>query len=201
MSKILSKSGSSLADVYDIAGSIAGIEELQSKDVNLVHEMGATIFAERVGGLVVVLTSGDIAQNIAFAESFLFLQNARVLGAQLISDDASRVARAIVSVNSDNASLRSDFPLVAWDAGEPFISADINVENTTAVRDLMIPVAATTLPSLLIGHGTTRNVDTLILRGLSTGFGAGTVEVQALIYMGFPEPSAVSNRGLPLPSW
>jgi len=61
--KILSQAGTSLADSYDVEGSIVGIENLDASDVKLVHEMGATIVSERMNSLIIQGTTGAISQS------------------------------------------------------------------------------------------------------------------------------------------
>ena len=67
MPKILAQAGISLADVYDVEGSIAGTDELLSEDVSLVHEMGGHMMSERCRSFVVTLATGDQIQNANFA--------------------------------------------------------------------------------------------------------------------------------------
>ena len=45
MVKILSQAGISLADLYNVEGSIAGIEQLDTRELPIVHEMSGTIFS------------------------------------------------------------------------------------------------------------------------------------------------------------
>ena len=70
MPKILSQAGDSLADSYDVAGSIAGVDDLITQDVQLLHEMGGTIFSERLTSQVLTIASGSIAQNSEYTGQF-----------------------------------------------------------------------------------------------------------------------------------
>lgn len=209
MGKILSKSGDSLADVYDVEGSIAGIDNLESANVNLVHEMGATIFSERAGGRIISIETGAIVQSVNFNQEFDVSVDvpgfSRVLGVTVISNDPSRVEQAQVSITSPTGpttSAETDLPIWAWDEGEPNIGVSILVNGATFTSSkLLVPAQPFAIPNLMLGNDSRAPINLLNFRGRSTGFGAGTVTVTALIYMVFAEPGALSNRGLPLPSW
>jgi len=206
VAKILSKSGDSLADVYDVVGSIAGIDELISEDVNLVHEMGATIFSERLGGRIVRVTTGAIAASVTFNQTFDVSNDvpgsSRVLGVQVVTDDESRISRVQLSITSPPQIDDTDLPIAAWQVADPTVRANILVSGTVAAFDILVPTShMANIPSLIIGNESDAPIDLLSLRGLTQGFGAGTVTITALVYMAFSQPGGLSNRGLPLPSW
>jgi len=66
MPKVLGQVGVSLADAYDIEGSIAGVDELVTRDVSLTHDMAATIFSERVSTAIRRSATAALAQNTLF---------------------------------------------------------------------------------------------------------------------------------------
>lgn len=202
MPKVLSKSGDSLADVYDVEGSIAGVEELLSKDINLVHEMGATIFSERLSTRMVDLTSGAIAQTLAFNVNFTVTETARLLGIQVITSDPARLLRVQASITSPPAVDNQDVPIWLWDvAANGVTAARLLLAGTVTAVNLLNPNFRPDIPNLLVGLGSPRPASTISLRGFTATFGAGTVTTQALILLAFPQVGGLSSRGLPIPSW
>lgn len=203
MSKILSKSGDSLADVYDVEGSIAGIDELLSTDVNLTHEMGATIFSERLSSRMLVLSTGAIAQNVTFAVQFsIGTGHGRILGAQVISDSATRTSHCQISVTSPFGFDDTDVPFFIFDVATDNIKT-INIQVLGALSSpaLLNPLSPIQLPQFLVGTSAPRPSNIISFRGRTTGFGAGTVTTRALVSIVFPEIGGLSSRGLPVPSW
>ena len=203
MTKILSKSGDSLADVYDVEGSIAGIDELNSKEVVLVHEMGATVFSERVGGQVFRSTAGVLLQNVAWDVLITTLQPnvTRILGVVVIVDTPDRIDRCTVSIR--DPVLGQEIPIFMFDDGLVPISTDIRIEDGgggasgSAALNSMFPP----MPSMAFGANQPIKVPDIAFRGTTTAFGAGNVTPTLLIYLVHSELGGVSSRGLPLPSW
>jgi len=201
-SKILGKGGDSLADMYDVAGSIAGVEELDSESVKVVHEMGATIFSERLSGTIRRISTGDINQSTVFDLTLTDLPGTpnRILGVQVIADVSGRASNAMVAVRDPVAG--REFPVWVWDVTDD-LEQDIRiVDNGAAVADmeLLVPRSLQT-PSFLIGNNQPQGVPDIAFRGQSGAFGAGTVEIIALIYITFSQVGGLSSRGLPVPSW
>ncbi len=201
MSKILSRSGDSLADVYDVEGSIAGIENLESSDVNLTHDMGEVIFSERVGARVLLLQPGAILQSVTFNVTFLMPRHmSRILGIQVTADVGARTQRLMVGINDG----LTDIPLWMWETG----SAD-DVEKTErsllagagpAGRIFFVPMVGFG-PSMAFGREQPLVVDQLVFRGESTAFGAGNLNLTAIVLVAHAQAQALSSRGLPVPSW
>jgi len=200
MAKIFSKSGDSLADIYDVAGSIAGIEQLQSEDVNLVHEMGTTIFSERFAAAVFTLASGSILQSTDFeVQTTIGATVTRLLGVRLVSNATGRISRAQLSLTSTLAP--TDMPIYAWDSTDGETTIDVHISGGTTTQFLLHPLNQIFVPNLLIGSDSELPVRTISMRGASSAFGAGNVTVTAILYMGFSQLGGVSSRGLPVPSW
>ena len=203
--KILSQSGISLADAYDIEGSIAGVEQLDSEEVKVVHEMGGTMFSERVAGLVRRSTTGAIAQNIAI-DDVLNLPNTlvRIYGIQVITDNAARLTRVSVSLRSSPAGVVQEMPLWVWTTNESSRTVDL-VDNSVGPSGVQLLLPETSskqaLPIMLIGTNQRQNVGQLAFRGLTSGFGAGTVVVTMIVYHAFAQLEGVSSYGIPAPSW
>lgn len=208
MPKIRSQAGISLSDLYDVEGSIVGVQDLVSREVHLSHEMGAAIFSERLVGRVRRMTTGDLAQNIDFSVQMADLPRVgfRVLGIDVISDAGLRVGHAVVSMHVPGVTFGQDFPL--WTFDQDFANTGrtvriIDDENAEAnLNQLAGQLGDGTLPSMGFGVDQRLNVPNIVLRGTTSGFGAGTVEVIALIYVAAAETgSGLSSRGLPIPGW
>jgi len=204
MPKVLAKAGVSLADIYDVEGSIAGVSQLISRDVSLLHEMGATIFSERLIGEISRQETGDILQNVTWNLTVLVPPAGiyRVVGVQVLADTAARVSIAQVSLRSLGAT--REIPIFVWDqANDP--SSGIRIVDdgaATATMQALIQTSPVTMPSLGIGRGQASSVgDQIVFRGLTLGFGAGTVEAVALVYLASSRTTSISSVGLPIPAW
>jgi len=199
--KILSQAGSSLADTYDVEGSIAGIEQLETRELPIVHEMGGTVFSERASGFIRLSTSGAILQSTNWDNVFTDLPAGiiRILGFFVFSDDATRITQATLSVRGEN---NREVPIFAWDSGEGSFAARIDNGGVADIRGLGSNLGTGGgVPSMLFGIGQPQRVPEVAFRGTSTAFGAGTVTVSAFLYLGFSEVGGISSRGLPVPSW
>lgn len=199
--KILGQAGVSLADQYDVRGSIAGVEVLDSEEVKTVHEMGGTLFSERVSGSVNNITTGAILQNIQFDIGLSFSQLTRILGIQVVTTSNTRLSRVQVSISSPPAFDNTDMPVWVWDLADGARSINVLIGGALQVLNLLVPPLAPLLPNFLTGQDSPRGVFTLNMRGLTTGFGAGNVTTQMLVYAAFPQAAGLSSFGLPVPSW
>ncbi len=204
MVKILSRAGVSLADTYDVEGSIAGIEALESREVTLVHEMGRTIHSERMSGVIRIITTGVRLQNITFAVVLTDLPAGifRILGVEMFADVAGRLTMAQVSLAADIPN-GQEIPLAIWNiAADRETGIRVNLGGgATTVVSLQSTAPRPTLPTLGVGDGQLQRTDILSLRGITSGFGAGDVTVTALIHIAFARLGGVSSLGLPIPGW
>lgn len=203
MVKILSQSGDSLAAMYDVKGSRAGIEHLETHELPIVHEMGATIFSERYSTIIRRSVTGDINQSTDFDRftNDLPAVPTRLLAVTVLSDDAGRVGRAAVLAR-DNITGR-EIPLWVFDTAGGFQTVRM-MEDGGAVTTFEVLRGQTDLqhlPNMVAGSGQPLFVDRLVLRGTTSGFGAGTVFVRALYYLAFAQIAGISSRGVPVPSW
>lgn len=204
--RILSQAGQSLADVYDIEGSVAGLEELDSAEVKTVHEMGATIASERMSGQLVVVTSTALAQTLTW-DATLGLPRRfidRILGIQVLAD-ADRVLTAGVFVqDAGPGGSFAEIPIWSWDAAVDGVKT-IRTSLQESTRNLILLQPTQMLgPSMLIGSEQPLPTGQLVFRGVTTTFGAGTVTVRMVAYLAFNEiigGGGLSSKGLPLPSW
>ena len=205
MTKILSQAGNSLADTYDVEGSIAGIDQLETHELPIVHEMGNTVFSERLSGNIRRVTSGSISQssNWDVVLSDLGSGISRILGVFVFSDSLSRLSLATLSVRADDD--EREVPIFAWDSNEASFTARIDDSGIGDVSGMGSNLNVATLPSILIGRGQSKQVGQIAFRGTTNAFGAGTVVTTALIYIAFSAvggvPGNTSSRGLPVPSW
>jgi len=203
--KILSQSGVSLADVYDVEGSIVGVEELDADAVKTVHEMGATIASERMSGRVLLMATGAIAQNITFDQTLnLGADISRILNVQVIVDTVANLTSCSVGIMDGTfGATPNEMPLWAWtNAIDTERAIRGTILGANGNRNQLIPIDGLTGPTMLFGTGQPLPVATLTFRGVTSGFGAGTVSVSALIYAATPTgPSGLGNVGLPVPSW
>ena len=204
MTKILSQAGNSLADVYDVEGSIAGIDQLETRELPIMHEMGATIFSERFGGVLVSATSAAVNQSTAWNIGLVGLPAHvwRVFGIQVFVNATARVDFCSICVR-ETVSGR-EMPIWAWDSAA---DSEYNVRfsddgGAIATTIFLQPAAANKqLPHLMAGAGQPQAVAQLVFRGISSAFGAGTVTADVLTHVGFPDVAGLSSRGLPIPSW
>jgi len=201
MPKVLAQAGTSLADVYDVEGSVAGVEQLLSRDVQLLHEMGQTIFSERISAAIRRTTTGAIAASAAWNNLLTDLPAGvtRILGVQVICD-ADRIDFCSVSISDG---VQREIPIWIWDTTTSVVE-NVRITDDAAVanRLIMLPTRMGVFtPSLLVGEGQPQRISAISFRGVATAFGAGTVTATALIHIAFSEVGGVSSKGLPVPGW
>ena len=205
MVKVLTQSGDSLADIYDVEGSIAGIEQLETRELGILHEMGGTVFSERYSQAIRRLTTGDIAASASFniVATDLPAGPFRIFGIFVFVDTASRILMAAVSLR--NPTTGREIPLFVWDSGDDIqvrarlVQDGAAVGSVTSLRSVQNQEA---LPGMGNGFGQPQQVNELAFRGVAEAFGAGTVECTALVHVGFSQiRPGLSSRGLPVPSW
>lgn len=204
MAKILSQAGNSLADVYDVEGSIAGIDNLETRDLPIVHEMGSTVFSERFSQIVLRRASGATAQSTAWdvVVNNLVTSPFRIQAVSVFITTTARVAFASVAVR--HADSDREVPIWAWDdAEDPEIRVrhqpDGGVPGTAQFLRPVVPM--TGIPNLMAGSQAVDPMADIAFRGQTTAFGAGTVEAIMLLQIGLAEIGGISSRGLPIPSW
>lgn len=204
MVKTLARAGVSLADVYDVEGSIAGTDQLLAGEVSLIHEMGNTIFSERFRTTILRDVTGAIAQNIDFdrvISTDIPIVPARILGIRVLAN-AQRIAHVTVGVRDSTAD--REMPIFTWN---PAVDSEIQIrwsDDGAAVGTVfdLRPLNSIAVPSFFGGEiSGLQMVRNMVFRGRSTGFGAGTVQATLLVFLAFPETAGVSSRGLPIPSW
>jgi len=209
--KILSKAGASLADIYDVQGSIAGIEQLETRDLPIVHEMGTTIFSERLSGRVLRLFFDDLLQTVTLGASFSGVPEAisRLAGFQILVDDVARLTRVTASLSELDASGTAvqEVPFFAWNTGTGGSTTVRIIDDGNSAADFEMltpePGGWPQIPQILTGALQRGVVNGITIRGLTATFGAGTVDIIGLAYLLDADPagSGISSLGLPIPSW
>jgi len=199
MPLIQSKSGASLADVYDVVGSIAGIEELLSREVSLTHDMAATIFSERMSSRILQTTTGAISQTETIDAEIVGLPATpfRVHGITLTDAGVATVARmanmCVVMVAPDG------FETIIW-----MWDGTVEVQRMeNDVKQILMPEVgfANCLPTMGMGGDQPATVPQMFVRGNTLTFGAGTINIGIRTHISFSQLEGVSSVGLPIPSW
>jgi len=205
VAKVQSRVGRSLADLYDVEGSIVGIEDLLSGDVNVVHDMAWTAAAEqRTSAIRRAATSFAQSTDVTVEIAGLPLDNFVLQGLAVITDDESRLVNATVVAR--NIARTQDYPLWVWDERNTPDDAPVRLEdnNVTANFDFLIPVPGAVSPPMAM-HGRNQpdrgGILELRLLARSTAFGAGTVSVTLLAMISLVNPGGLNNSayGLPVP--
>jgi len=216
LAKILSQAGISLADTYEVEGSIVGIDTLESRELPIVHEMGATIFSERLTTHIIRISSGVIAQNDDFdiaSAPFADCAN-RVLGVEFIADVAGRIDNVALMLLDPNTLNNPEYPIATWNSAAATTAGAASNEATIRFNNAGAGPAAMSYlrpnlernQMLIARMGVAVGMPTLILRGTAAAFGAGNVELVAFVYIARPNPlnitpASPSSHGLPVPSW
>lgn len=205
MAKVLARTGVSLADVYNILGSIVGVDQLNVEEIQGVHEMGGTIFSERLTGVIGQIRAFEIAQSTDFAVALPILSGLlRVLGIVVVADAAARVTNVQVSFSDTIGGNEQDFPAFAWataiDAERAILMQIDGAVAATAIQ--FVPLGVPQVPSLIVGtEHRANNVPTILMRGQTAAFGAGDVTINAFIYLASAADQALSSFGVPIPGW
>jgi len=203
--KILAQTGISLADVYNVQGSQIGVEHLDATDVKTVHEMGGTIFSERLSLTTRRQATSANAQNLGWNHIItdLPLVPWRLLGVTVIVDEETRMDRVQVSLRDSGRN--RDFPVWVWsNADGDHLPILIDMSSGTPSNEFILvperPLVGN-LPSIGAGSFQPQIVDQVAFRGQTSGFGAGTVVATLLFHIAFADIGGVSSFGLPIPGW
>ena len=207
MVKVLSQAGISLSDIYDVEGSVVGIEQLIPSEVRLEHEMGGAIFSERLSAGIRRQTTGAITQSTPFDLFMIGLPAGiyRILGVKVTADLAARVANVNLSVVGIDATgaLGQEMPFFVWDSG---VDSEITLRTTdlgpAAANFVGLVTDRVQTPTIAVSTGQPQLVGSQIaMRGNSAAFGAGNIVVTAQVLIAFSEIGGISSIGLPVPSW
>jgi len=203
--KILSRAGVSLADCYNVQGSIAGIERLESDEVTLVHEMGGVIQSERMGLSIRRATTTALAQSTGWNVVLADLPEGvfRIFGVQMYANVIARTAHAALLLRSGDQ--EREIPLLVFDSAHD-TESEIRMEDDgagVATHFILNSVSPVLSPVIAVGPGQPRVMNQIAFRGNTAAFGAGSVNIRAIIQIGFTHlsGSTPSSIGLPIPSW
>lgn len=205
MPKVLGQAGISLADAYDVEGSSAGTDFLEAESVHLSHEMGATIFSERIASYIYTLNSGALLQNATWDDRWIYLPNtvSRLVGVSVcvIAAEAGRVANCQVSI--ETLPTVAEIPVWMWD-----ITDDIETPvrwsragAAAAAYSFLRPTVGPALPALCVGVEAQYSGSMIQFRGLTGAFGAGNVTAILQLHVLYAALAGMSSVGLPIPSW
>jgi len=204
--KVLGQAGISLADAYDVEGSIVGVDELDAESVKAVHEMGGQMFSERLQAFIIDLDSTAVLQTVTWDIEAGGIPDSpnRILGISVIATNGSRVSNCCVVYRDSLAG--GEIPLFTFDATDHDIFPIRIALPGDTPANLNVCAGADLTPSVMTRIGAANSMGSLFFRGLSTTFGAGTVQAHALVHIaranaGAPPPGAPSSHGLPLPGW
>lgn len=199
-SKILSKSGASLADVYDVKGSVAGIEELDSAQVQLTHDMASTIFSERMGSSIVLVSTGALLQSTTFDVEITGLPATpfRVHNIMCNNGGTTTVARlahaCVVMVSEPGA---RDIIIWAWDGTVQSQRIEGGTDEILGRSQAFGGV----LPTIGMGGDQPSRVPQMFFRGETLAFGGSTVNIACVTHFSNSQLEGISSVGLPIPSW
>jgi len=207
--KILGDAGRSLADIYDVSGSTVHVDELDVGVVAGVHDLGPTIASERMGSSLVVMRTSDELQTVDFNVVTPVGDMpgiTRIVGITVFADGDRVLVCGLWLVD---AAVQNELCLWSWGgSGDEAIGAfRTNILGTIADRTLLRPtINMGNNPGLAFGPGQRAQMPAFALRGTTTTFGAGTVEVTAHIQIANSDVTgtgtgAPSSIGLPVPSW
>jgi hypothetical protein len=210
MPKILAQAGISLADSYDVEGSIVGVEDLNAGDVSLIHEMGGTIMSERLQSFILRLvpTAPAASSNWTVSSGELPDCANRILGAIVVMPSANSTDITNCSISIQNGAIDRQFPFWTWDTGEDAeirIRFNLDGAGPEDFRQLR-PREGIQLPSLATRLGLGEQMPNIRFNGTTSAFGGGTVAIEAYVHIcrpnpEVPSPGHPSSHGLPLPGW
>jgi len=207
--KILGEAGKSLADIYDVEGSVVDVDEVDASIVQGVHDLGPTIASERMGSSIIILRTGDELQTVNFNVVTPLTDMpgiTRILGATIMADGDRVLTCGLWLLDQ---AVNAESLLWAWDGtlDDVLPAFRVNVLGTIAARTILRPVTnMAALPGIAFGPGQRAQMPAFALRGTTTTFGAGTVEIAAHIQIANSDitgtgTGAPSSIGLPVPSW
>jgi len=206
--RVLSQAGVSLADVYDVEGSIAGIDRLDINEIKGVHELGAQIHSERLKAFIVQSSSGAVAQSTTWGLTIGGFPDSinRLLAVTVIANNAARVDHCSIAIQEQGNS--REIPVWAWDtADDAEKQVEWSIDGAAAATQFYLAVIGIPqVPELLTRLGDDGQMPQLIFRGETGAFGAGNVTTRALFHVarpntGNPPPGEPSSHGLPIPGW
>jgi len=189
--------------MYDVEGSVAGIDQLLTNELPIVHEMGATLFSERFRTRVRRLTAVDVLQSTTIDVEITNLPEGvtRILGVVVFADNPARLENCAVMVH-DPVDGR-DFPIWVWEEAQGDAEVRIEDDGAKTVQQLLTPQIGLQLPSFVLSdiNAPPPPFSVIALRSDTTAFGAGDVTLTAFVHIGFTFVGGLSSYGARVPSW
>jgi len=204
--KVLSQAGISISDQYDFQGSSEGVREMEIEVVQAVHDLGPTMTSERMLGRIDrTITPVGLLQSVEIDMPLGALPEpiSKVYGIQVFANNAGRTTNLAVHVANARGTIQ-EFPVWVWDETGETATEIVMAGGATGSLTLLTPIGGIVIPQfLLVGAGQQLEVSTMVLRGNTSAFGAGTIFYTVLVYLAFPgvEGGAISTFGSSLPSW
>lgn len=204
--KVQGQGGISLSDIYDVrGGQFPSIEDVVTSSIQGVHDLASTIFSERLNGRIRRSSTGNIAQSTAFDDVALLDTftdvPTRLLNVTMFAA-VDRLDFAQVCV-ADNATGR-EVPVWIYDAAADNTRQVRLSDNGAAASNVVLfQPGIMMLPTMTMGNDQPRGgPSSIYIRGQTSAFGAGTVNIVTLIYYANSEvDDAISSYGLPVPAW
>lgn len=213
MPKIQTRAGESLADQYDTPGSVAGVEELLSRDVGLFHEMGNVLLSERMQSEILEITGAAMGASVSFdwvteVSRPLPKTPTRIFQIAIVASRAATIARAALYISDpgpqfDGTSTAREIPIFAFDYALD-VETPIQFEDGGDAEATWYLLRSPTpmLQQLLVRIGALHTMPDIVLRGETLGSFSGVVYVRALILLASPSGGPQgATVGLPIPSW
>jgi len=205
--KVQGQAGISLADVYDVVGSIAGVEEIDVRSIKGVHDLGPQIHSERLNAFQLIADTGNVNQSTAWNVELGGFPDSinRLLSISVLTDTVARADFASIAIVDPDSGI--DHIIWAWDSANDVESSVRWASPTVGTNFLLVSTRQILgVPTLIARTGAAWRMPTLNFRGSSAAFGAGTVRLRALMQIirpdpGNPAPGHPSSFGLPIPGW
>jgi len=208
MSKVLADVGKSVADVYDVEGSIAGVENVLTKDVQAIHEMASTIASERMGSQLIRVEAAGVVASADFIAAAIGINVGitRLHSVMVLTDNSTRITRCNVNVRTQPGGMPAqtiqESAIWVWNGSDNFLIEIVDDGGAVAGAQCLKPdTAFSYLPTMLSGPGQPQLVSEVVLRGTAAAFGAGTVDIILVLHVTAVQPGGLSSKGLPVPSW
>lgn len=207
--QIQGRAGDSLAGIYDVVGGSANVSELHDQEVQLVHEMGHLILAERLRTAIRLVQATTVAQSTSFNAAISDLPGTpyRLQNAILFLVGSGALTNATVSLELEDGS--RSIPLLNWDSVPDASSTMQFTFGGSLISALVLRPGYSAFPILGLGEfqGQPVNQCTPIIRlaGTTTAFGAGTIDINCILQVTHSHLPGLQQQptsyGLPIPSW
>lgn len=215
MALIQGSIGHSLARIYDTVATKLNLKRIYGEDVGLTHDMGWVAFSEAFRLGIRTVAASNVAQSTAFGTVTTDLPEGpfRIMGIQVICETTTTVSNVTVSARRSDGAI--EFPLFIWDATSDIeVTSRFNPGPGTGDNILLMPTESAQVADLPVtllqqSPGAPRIraanvIDDLSIRGTTTAFGAGSVDVTAIVFLALlagPNSEVSGPQGIPFPSW